>query len=351
MVEKERQLGNYYEMTGEKKKPTRPISLLKRTLTRGGRRTSTTDNHHYGPSPARPVGFLTRTFSLTKNPRRGGGDYLDGRRPALMRRHSMVEDRPPDESRLHPHWRPAHWFDDDSHSDSEEDEGYDEWDGGEEEEGPDGRHGRTYKYPPIDNRPSRSRRGQLPQRSLSLSQRMKRTFAILPARDRHDDDDYYLDGSDMPVPRRTIRRTPSGNLRVMKFRRSLESLPRGDPNDGRPYTAPEESYDNNRRAALTRFWRLSNVPAWMAPRNAGLTSDAAIRKDGAGAGGGGGNGAAVGGGGGGFLPTLGNKMNLTRRFSERRRQKRSQELRRMISGPREVRDGVGDVIRRNSYHR
>jgi len=42
-------------------------------------------------------------------------------------------------------------------------------------------------------------------------------------------------------------------------------------------------------------------------------------------------------------------MNLVRRVSERRRVKRSDELRRMISGPKEVRDGVGDVIRRNSY--
>jgi hypothetical protein len=40
---------------------------------------------------------------------------------------------------------------------------------------------------------------------------------------------------------------------------------------------------------------------------------------------------------------------LARRLSERRREKRSEELRQKISGPREVRDGVGDVIRRNSY--
>jgi hypothetical protein len=41
--------------------------------------------------------------------------------------------------------------------------------------------------------------------------------------------------------------------------------------------------------------------------------------------------------------------NLPRRISERQREKRSQELRQKISAPREVRDGVGDVIRRNSY--
>ncbi|KAM7199251.1 hypothetical protein V8F20_005853 [Naviculisporaceae sp. PSN 640] len=313
MVERDRQLGNYYEMTAEK--PTRPMSLLKRTLTR--RRTS-----EYGPSPSRPVNFLTRTFSLTRSVRRGG-DYLDGKRP---RRHSMVDDKPPDESRLHPHWRPAHWFD--SESDSEESD----WD---DEEGPDGR---TYKYPPIDNRPRPPLR--------SLSQRMKRTFAILPAREnRNHRDDYYeeryfdTEERDMPA-RRTIRRTQSGNLRVMKFRRSLESLPRIELNDGRPYTAPEDgargggALDRGReRAALLKFWRSPRATDGVVSRKRERE-----RGDAAGAGGG-------------FFPTLSEKMNLTRRFSERRREKRSQELRRMISGPREVRDGVGDVIRRNSFHR
>lgn len=315
MVEKERQLGNYFEMTAEK--PTRPMSLLKRTLTR--RR-----NSEYGPSPSRPVGFLNRTFSLTRSTKRGG-DYLDGKRP---RRHSMVDDKPPDESRLHPHWRPARWFE----SDSEESD----WD---DEEGPDGR---TYRYPPIDNRPRPPLR--------SLSQRMKRTFAILPARDNHRDEyeERYFDTEERDMPaRRTIRRTPSGNLRVMKFRRSLESLPRIELNDGRPYTAPEDGSGARDRdhTALLKFWRLSNVPAWMAPRATFQPADGVVasrkRERGDGAGGNGGS----------FFPTLSEKMNLTRRFSERRREKRSQELRRMISGPREVRDGVGDVIRRNSFHR
>jgi hypothetical protein len=42
-------------------------------------------------------------------------------------------------------------------------------------------------------------------------------------------------------------------------------------------------------------------------------------------------------------------QSLPRRLSERKREKRSQELRRKISAPKEVRDGVGDVIRRRSY--
>ncbi|KAK4219432.1 hypothetical protein QBC37DRAFT_135711 [Rhypophila decipiens] len=308
MVEKERMLGNYFAMTDEK--PAKPMSLLKRALTR--RR-----NSEYGPSPARPVGFLTRTFSLTRSIRRGG-DYLDGKRPA--RRHSIADDKPPDESRLHPHWRPAIW----DESDSEESD----WD---DEEGPDGR---TYKYPPIDNRPRPPLR--------SLSQRMKRTFAILPTRDDHEDEYYDTDEPDMPA-RRTIRRTPSGNLRVMKFRRSLQSLPRIELNDGRPYTAPEDIGGTKERAVL-KFWRPSNVPFWMAARTGGgVPADGGARNRRRG------DGSASGGGG--FFPTLSEKMNLTRRFSERRREKRSQELKRMISGPRKVRDGVGDVIRRNSFHR
>ena len=56
-----------------------------------------------------------------------------------------------------------------------------------------------------------------------------------------------------------------------------------------------------------------------------------------------------------FLPNLGSKIekyglhNLPRMISERQREKRSRELRDKISGPREVRDGVGDVIKKNPY--
>ncbi|KAK3325663.1 hypothetical protein B0H66DRAFT_133949 [Apodospora peruviana] len=320
MVEKEKMLGNYYEMTQEK--PARPVSLLKRTLTRN--RPS-----EYGPSPIRPTGFLTRTLSLTRSITRGvGGRDMDAAKRPPLRRHSTTDDGPRDVNRLHPHWRPAHLRDD--YSDSEESD----WD---DEEGPDGR---TYRYPPVDNRP------RAPLRSLT--QRVKRTFAILPVRDSDDDSCHMPD-------RRTIRRTPSGNLRVMKFRRSLESLPRIELNDGRPYTAPGQSggaaaagVNGGRTAAATaaaalKFWRLSNVPSWMGPTTTTtrtlpppLANGNAIINENKQAG---------------FLPTLGNRMNIVRRVSERRREKRSEELRRMISGPREVRDGVGDVIRRNSYIR
>ncbi|KAK3360184.1 hypothetical protein B0T25DRAFT_123246 [Lasiosphaeria hispida] len=276
-AEQEKQLGYNYDIPDEK--PKRGLSLLQRTLSR--RRYS-----EYGPSPVRAPSLLKRAFSLTRNGRREPDWDSKGKRPGL-RRYS-TDDRPADEDRLHPHWRPTY-------ADDSEDESEDEW--VDERSG-----GRTYKYPPIDNRPNQ------PRRSVSLSARVKRTFAILPARDEYDD------GRD-PLDRRTIRRTPSGNLRVMKFRRSMESMPRIPLYDGRPYAAPNTDSLHNRHLL---FWR--------SPK----TSTDSVRRSG-------------------FLPTLGNRINIPRRMSERRREKRNQELRRMISSPREVRDGVGDVIRRGSY--
>ncbi|KAK5658575.1 hypothetical protein OQA88_1968 [Cercophora sp. LCS_1] len=273
-VEKQQQLGNYYDMTAEEKPQRRP-SLLQRTFSRGRRESS-----YYGPSPTRPTNLLTRTLSLSRNYRKSR-EWESDRRP---RRHSIADDGPADETRLHPFWRPSYIDASDSDSD-DTDSWVDERLGG-----------RTYKYPRIDNRPNPPRR--------SLSARMKRTFAILPIKDEYDAGD--------PLDKRTIRRTPSGNLRVMKFRRSLESMPRLLPNDGRPYTAPEG--DKPR----LRFWGRSGGS--LKRRNSLL--------------------------GNGFLPTLGQRINIPRRMSERRRERRNQELRRMISAPREVRDGVGDVIRR-----
>ncbi|KAL2017997.1 hypothetical protein VTK56DRAFT_1377 [Thermocarpiscus australiensis] len=307
-TEKQKQLGNYYEMTQEK--PKRSISLLRRTLTRR----STAE---YGPSPARPAGLLTRTFSLSKNIRRrldDWGDHDRDRRPRL-KRSLTVGDRPADETRLHPYWRPAY-----AEDESSEEEGDDnDWPEDPPEED------RTYRYPPIDNRPA------LPRRSLSA--RIKRTFAILPARDGH-----YPATEHNPLDRRTIRRTPSGNLRVMKFRRSMDSLPRIPLEDARLCTAAEQSAAAAAAAAergsgpgrrYTRLLRSLSARARPNGPSPSSSSESPAR-------------------GGGFLPALGDKINIPRRLSERRREKRSQELRGMISGPREVRDGVGDVIRRNS---
>ncbi|KAK4121016.1 hypothetical protein N657DRAFT_578638 [Parathielavia appendiculata] len=347
-TEKQKQLGNYYEMTAEK--PRRSMSLLRRALTR---RTA-----EYGPSPSRPVGFLTRTFSLSRNVRRRhDDDWPDAHR---LKRHSTADDVPPDETMLHPFWRPAHCVDDDEESRPSEEDDYDDEDEDRDYRGED----RTYRYPPIDNRPSKS---WLPpssrrhSRSRSLSARFKRTFAILPVRAADEDGyDHQQQQQDYPATdahdatdRRTIRRTPSGNLRVMKFRRSMESLTtRASPlagtaaadgwrqdaasaHAGRNGSGGVEGYpDGERDRPITRLWRSLSLRARSSVR--------ATPREGGGSSGGNG-------GGGGFLPALGDRINISRRLSERRRVKRTQELRGMISAPREVRDGVGDVIRRNSW--
>jgi hypothetical protein len=154
---------------------------------------------------------------------------------------------------------------------------------------------------------------------------MKKTFAVLPS-DDSEEDFYHAD------ERRTIRRTQSGNLRVMRHRASLDSVGERSRTTARrgtdrPYTAPERHEKS--------FWRSPSVRR--ARSHGGSRSDAQkaeTEKKG-------------------FLPTISNTIgelgNLSRRFSERRREKRSEVLRRKISGPREVRDGVGDVIRRRSF--
>ncbi|KAK4657818.1 hypothetical protein QC762_0031940 [Podospora pseudocomata] len=309
MTERQKMLGNYFEVNGEGEKPKRSQSLLRRALT-GGRKKPVGDQ--YGPSLSRP-GLITRTFSL-------GRHESKPQRPGLKRRRS-TDDHPRDEHLLHPFWRPAYAEDSMSDSESDPDEDYYE------------ERGRRYKYPLIDNRP-----GGAPARRTSLSQRLKRTFAILPVQDKHQDDgyedDYYAvaagSGPNGEVDRRTIRRTPSGNLRVMRFRKSLESL--------RPVTAPEQQQQVS-RPPVTRIGRplqglvrrLSRGRSQERPVGIGVGSS------------------LVGGSAGEEKGGWVDRMNLGRRLSEKRREKRTEELRKMISRPREVRDGVGDVIRRMSW--
>ena len=282
-VEKEKMLGNFYDITAEK--PKKRPSLLQRTLSRGRQ-------SYYGPAPTRPVGLLARTLSLTRSSSRRSSH--DG----SNRRHSYVEDGPADESRLHPHWRPA--YDDDYSSSSGSD-----WDGSDSDSDSEP-SSRTYRYPRIDNRPSRPRP---PTLRRSLSARVKETLAPLrrPSSSSQHQQQHYSDGRN-PTDRRTIRRTPSGNLRVMKFRKSLESMPRLH----RAYTA-DGAGPGGAESSLARQFRLWRSP----PTGAAAT----------------------------WAASLGSRMNIPRRMSERRRERRTQELRRMISGPREVRDGVGEVLR------
>ena len=267
--------------------------VLRRALSRG--RSTTTDYApsasrttptEYGPSASRSGGILSRTLSLTRDVQKRArslrrSDSVDRGKGALF------DDEPVEEDRLHPFWQPSAWSQDD------------------EEEG------QTFRYPPIDNRPHPPRR--------SLSMRMKRTFAILPLA---YDDSYPA--TDDGTERRTVRRTPSGNLRVVKHLSSSESfkersMPAAD--DGRPHTAPAD------QGGRFRVWRSLSL-------SRGRSADEKRPK---------------------ILPILGDKIGelnphaISRRLSERRREKRSNELRQMISGPREVRDGVGEVVRRTSY--
>lgn len=203
-ADKHVQMGNYFEATGEK--PPRRPSIVKRALNR--RRNSL----EYPPSASKAPGFLTRTFSLSRNVRKApGGVGRPSLNPDMEGRatYPQAEDAPAEEDKLHPFWRPQ-W--DDNYSD----------DYGSEDDHDE----RVYRYPPIDNRPS------MPKRSLS--ERMKRTFAVFPVQDNQY---YYVDDSRGPE-RRTIRRTPSGNLRVMRRRSSAESIEQMHE-QARPSTAPE----------------------------------------------------------------------------------------------------------------
>lgn len=277
-------------------------SVLRRALSRG--RSATTEygpsasrsvKTEYGPSASRSGGILSRTLSLTRDVQKRArskrrSDSVDKGKGALF------DDEPVEEDKLHPFWQPAsHW----NQTDDDED-------GGE-----------TYRYPPIDNRP------HPPRRSQSLGSRMKRTFAILPL----DHDDSYP-ATDDGTDRRTVKRTPSGNLRVVKHLSSSESFKeRSTPvdEDGRPYTAPDG------QGGKPRVWRSFSLGTRSMSGRGGVEKRAKM------------------------LPNISGKIGeysphtISRRFSERRREKRSNELRQMISGPREVRDGVGEVIRRTNY--
>jgi hypothetical protein len=153
------------------------------------------------------------------------------------------------------------------------------------------------RYPLVDNRPSRRRR--------SISARVKRTLTGLSSR---EDDDHVIDDGDGPS-RRTIQRTLSGNLRVMKRRSSLHSLRRRFSQTERPST----DYDYRRS-----FWRGSS-----AQKRTRSLSRRRFSLD----------------------EPIERIHGLSRRFSEKRREKRTQELRRKISGPKDVRGGVEEVIR------
>ncbi|TDZ49522.1 hypothetical protein CTRI78_v008115 [Colletotrichum trifolii] len=271
--EKQRNMGNYFETMLEDP-PQRSGSIVRRALSR--RRNS----EAYPPRSGRP-GLLTRTLSLT---RRGSSSSSHKGRPSVDGPCSCpdCEAAPAEDDRLHPHWRP-------SYSDPDDDV----W----EREMEDEPISQLYRYPPMSGRP------QAPRRSISA--RMKKTFAILPNRAGEEGDS--LPKQTEPE-RRTIRRTGSGNLRVMRRRGSLDSL--------RDQVTTRGFYTNR---GDTNSGGFSDEVAPRRRRRFSLSG------------------------------TLEGLQNIPRQMSERKRERRTQELRQKISGPREVRDGVGEVIRRNTY--
>ena len=299
--DKMKMMGNYFEET------ERRPSLVRRafSLRRSNSERSEKD------TPARP-GFLARTLSLSRTIRRETAENpdLDRRASTSSQLYPNEGETPADEGRLHPFWRPAH---SDNGWDEVEDWVYDV----------PAEVGKMYRYPPIDNRPHQRRR--------SFSERMKRTFAILPL---EPEDDYYMSpaGSSRQgeeTDRRTVKRTPSGNLRVVRRSGSTSTLSRRRKSSRTPFPSADE-YDDKERP--------STAPDRPGKKAWGIQKhyDGQGRR---------------------FFPSKawGPKLEqnplqtLQRKISEKRRQKRSEELRQKISGPREVRDGVGDVIKRASY--
>ncbi|KAI0427624.1 hypothetical protein F5Y09DRAFT_26723 [Xylaria sp. FL1042] len=278
-AEREKMLGNFFEET--QKRP----SLVRRAFSL--RKPSDTT------LPRRP-GLLSRTLSLSKPIRRDiAENHHIEKDKTILRQYPTADDPPPDESKLHPFWRPADDYDIDP-----DDFVYDV----------PIEDSRGDRHLPFDYHPTPLRR--------SLSERVRRTFAILPI----GDDDHDITTDRRSPERRTIKRTPSGSLRVMPHRGSLSSvrwsgLYTREADGERPSTAPENF---NRR-----LWGVEKrvddrgrrlFPGWQEKLEQ-------------------------------YKP-----QNLQRRLSEHRRQKRTEALRQKISGPREVRDGVGEVIKRKSYN-
>ncbi|CAK7266475.1 hypothetical protein SEPCBS57363_002112 [Sporothrix epigloea] len=316
---RELQRGDHFDLLrpGRSRRRRSVSSVFRRAISRGR-----STKAGFEVATSKNGGLLMRALSLTRELQK---------KAVLPKRFDSEERRkdsspgmvPAEEDKLHPFWRPA--------SPHQTDDG-DDNNGNENEE--------TYRYPLIDNRPRGPRR--------SLSSRMKRTFAILPI-DRQDS--FYPATSDDGPKRCTVRRTPSGNLRVVKHHGSAESL--GEYTASkiyRPYTAPERP--DNRKLW---FWKSSppnRIKAdWMYNRNHADDDDTLYHRYDATAAAEGEKKTAK------MMPDFGlaEKMGeygphtISRRLSERQREKRSNRLRQMISGPQEVRDGDGEVFTRTKY--
>lgn len=285
------QMGNFYEAIAEPPPPERRKSLVRRALTRRNR-----GSVEYPPNASRTPRFLTRAFSLTR--RRSSSRRREiSDSPPYRTDFPQEGDEPREGAKLHPYWRPF-WSEDEY--DDEDDWRYSRSRSSDFEE-----EDEHLRYPLVDNRPSRGVK-------RSFSDKVKKTIAALPRRS----EEYYATDDENGPERRTIKRTPSGNLRVIRRLTSMESFKRRSSQPDRPFTAPEE--DESRG-----FWRGASV-------RGRIRESSRRRRNSLG-------------------ESLEELQNLPRRFSERRREKRSRELRQQISGPTEVRDGVEDVIRSGYY--
>lgn len=287
--EKALQLGNFYDQAAEK--PSRRPSLVRRAFSR--RRHSIS----YPPSASKGPGLLARTFSLSRGTRKSSDQIMPGPRdPDMDSNYAKQEDRPAEEDKLHPNWRPQFQYDgDDDMCDCDECLRYGR-----------SRESEVYRYPRVDNRP------KLPGRSLSA--RMKQTFAILPTREGQS----YPAEDNYGAERRTIQRTPSGNLRVTRQRASTESLRRQAGKQVQNGRVVRPTSEGSSQKPFWRGYSLRRRPSHERLRRASVGS------------------------------RFENLPSLTRMLSDRRREKRTQELRQKISGPTEVRDGLGEVTRPNS---
>jgi hypothetical protein len=253
--------------------PKRHLSLLRRALA-NRRITESVLSKHFSLKRRYEIDSATQTPTRSTN----------GNAQPLF---PTVGEHTRDESRLHPFWRPARFWDD------LEDDGWDGYgDDGEEQE---------WVYPRVDNRPAKPKR--------SLSGRLKHTFAILPITDEEDKRPrLHTSWSE----RRTIRRSGSGTLRVVRGRGSSESLRRAAR---RNWTDPECAVGRGDGAGSGQWGKNRNTTfgklqlQWVGLRGLG------------------------------------------RRMSERRRESRNEKLRRSISAPRDARDGVEDVLRRGGLER
>lgn len=270
--------GNRPSTSDGNSRPTRSFSLLRRALSK--RRDS---------DPVLPlnVGLIKRSFSL--NGRRKDESTQTSKpnaKPEPL--YPSVLDQPADSTKLHPFWRPAKFWDD--LEDEENGFFYADY----EDEGIEERGRRHSSYDSGKRMPERS-----------LSWKLKKAF--LPVKDNYGP----------AIERRVVRRTPSGNMRVVK-RRSNSSMRR----------------QSMERISRNHHYppRSTSTPPPVRPYSGETPTGADERRSHT-------------------ISGLGLKVEyvgfggLKRRISERRREQRSEKLRASISHPQEVKSGLDDVLR------